>query len=998
MIWIKPNVPIARSLAFFAFLAGSAWAGDAGLVDSSFEIGDGPNSTVQAIAISPSGKIAVGGQFTMFNSVNHAGIVQLLADGAIDETFDTTFSFGGVPDIVQMQYQPDEKLLVRYRTLSSEGLTVLRLIRLLTNGDLDSSFNPPFEDPNTVTSLSLQSDGKIVVTGILAITGEGTTRSVARLEVNGSLDPTFVGLTLAGGTPTAGAVVGDNSIWIGTDYVAFNGSVTTRLHRLFSNGALDTSYFFPTSASTIVAIRPAPAGRVIVASTRQIRSFELNGQSAPWFNEFSRNTPGIFDVAINAQGSIFVGGTFGDLEKYLLRLSMDGYRDSEFAPTGGPNAQVLALSVDQFGRLLVGGAFTMVGADARPYLSRLTGDLPQEVAPEIVNEPSDQTLNVGEAFSLSVEATGFPLHYFWYKDTAALQGEQSPVLQISAAGLADSGLYQVLVSNALGVASSRLVSVSVNPYPIRIDNHPEAAAVLELSDHELDIDLFGTPPVTYQWWKENNPLSGENNATLQFKRILREQAGNYHVVVSNPAGSVTSLVATITVESLPPQPDHPGALDVYRNLPGLDDGLNSAALLRLDDGKVLLYGTRDGDGGSPTAYLKRLDPDGRDDVTFSFTVTSGDLAISPPLQLISGRFLVSMLSSSGFSYLRRIDLDGNDDNSFASPGAIDGTVSSMVERPDGRIILGGRFHTVGGLARTNLFQILPNGTLDPGFNAGAVPLASLAIANLKLQPDGALLYSEGSSCCSPPRLLTRLHENGTRDTSFNPTVGTLQLPPPFVSEILVQPDGKIVVSGDFDVVNGVSRPHLVRLTSGGALDDSFELGTGPDYPVNSMVLLEDHSFLVGGFFNSINSIPRRMLARIDASGTLDPAMYIPTNPSDEPASISDITVLLDGGLAILGSFESISGVPRKWFAILRGSDATIPSREPIINSAIFDSEGRLHFLLGGRPGRAYRLQSSDDLINWVDIHEFLAHPTQQQFTDSDSSLSGHRAYRVLLAH
>ncbi len=57
----------------------------------------------------------------------------------------------------------------------------------------------------------------------------------------------------------------------------------------------------------------------------------------------------------------------------------------------------------------------------------------------------------------------------------------------------------------------------------------------------------GSPPLSYQWWFNATPLAGQTGANLALTNLLSGQAGAYSVVVSNPAGSVTSAPAPLVV-------------------------------------------------------------------------------------------------------------------------------------------------------------------------------------------------------------------------------------------------------------------------------------------------------------------------------------------------------------------------------------------------------------------------------------------------------------------
>jgi hypothetical protein len=56
-----------------------------------------------------------------------------------------------------------------------------------------------------------------------------------------------------------------------------------------------------------------------------------------------------------------------------------------------------------------------------------------------------------------------------------------------------------------------------------------------------------TSPLTYQWQFQSVNMPGETNQSLSLLRVKASQGGAYRVIVSNPIGSVTSLVAVLTV-------------------------------------------------------------------------------------------------------------------------------------------------------------------------------------------------------------------------------------------------------------------------------------------------------------------------------------------------------------------------------------------------------------------------------------------------------------------
>src|SRR5438876_1077541 len=85
-----------------------------------------------------------------------------------------------------------------------------------------------------------------------------------------------------------------------------------------------------------------------------------------------------------------------------------------------------------------------------------------------------------------------------------------------------------------------------------------------------------------------------------------------------------------------------------------------------------------------------------------------------------------------------------------------------------------------------------------------------------------------------------------------------------VNAIILQPDGKILLGGDFWLAGLQIRPNLARLNPDGSLDP--EWAVAPDGPVNALVLSGTNLF-AGGAFSNIGGQPRNGLAKMDVGGT-----------------------------------------------------------------------------------------------------------------------------------
>src|SRR5207253_1333715 len=115
--------------------------------------------------------------------------------------------------------------------------------------------------------------------------------------------------------------------------------------------------------------------------------------------------------------------------------------------------------------------------------------------------------------------------------------------------------------------------------------------------------------------------------------------------------------------------------------------------------------------------------------------------------------------------------------------------------------------------------------------------------------------------------IARVNGDGTLDTSFgNGLAGADKT----VGKLSVQSDGKIVIGGNFTIVNGVGRNSIARLNADGTLDTSFGNGlTGTNGQVNGLSLQLDGRIVIGGNFTMVNGVGRNSVARLNTDGTLD---------------------------------------------------------------------------------------------------------------------------------
>ena len=118
------------------------------------------------------------------------------------------------------------------------------------------------------------------------------------------------------------------------------------------------------------------------------------------------------------------------------------------------------------------------------------------------------------------------------------------------------------------------VPAPIMAIPPEITQHPASRSVFTRARVTLSYIATGTGPLTNQWRRNGAPLPGETNPTLAFNSITLGDAGNYDVIVSNSAGSVTSQVAIVTVMQ---RPDPPSRLSVDFNNTGQETAAETEA-------------------------------------------------------------------------------------------------------------------------------------------------------------------------------------------------------------------------------------------------------------------------------------------------------------------------------------------------------------------------------------------------------------------------------------
>jgi hypothetical protein len=166
-------------------------------------------------------------------------------------------------------------------------------------------------------------------------------------------------------------------------------------------------------------------------------------------------------------------------------------------------------------------------------------------SPTITNQPQSLTVNAYGAASFSVAATGTSLfNYQWSLNGSNLAGATSSNLTFSSVVQSNLGTYTVVVSNVFGIATSSNALLSMYPYLIQ----PFNGLITDWGyTNTLNVQAWGTGPLTYQWYDNGTAIGGATNQNLILDSIQFTNAGLYSVVVTSPLGSVTNMQEQVVV-------------------------------------------------------------------------------------------------------------------------------------------------------------------------------------------------------------------------------------------------------------------------------------------------------------------------------------------------------------------------------------------------------------------------------------------------------------------
>ena len=332
-----------------------------------------------------------------------------------------------------------------------------------------------------------------------------------------------------------------------------------------------------------------------------------------------------------------------------------------------------------------------------------------------------------------------------------------------------------------------------------------------------------------------------------------------------------------------------------------------ASIILQPDNKILAGGDFTSYSGVTRNRIIRLNTDGTIDNAFTigtgFNNSVASITLQPDGKILAGG---DFTSYSGVTRNRiiRLNTDGTIDNAFTIGTGFNNSVASITLQPDGKILVGGIFTSYSGVTSNYIVRLNTDGTIDNAFTIGTG--FNNSVASITLQPDGKILvggiFTSYSGVTS--NYIIRLNSNGTIDNTFNIGTGFDS----YVQSIILQPDGKILVGGNFTSYNGVARNNIIRLNSDGSIDNTFNIGTGFNNFVWPMISQTDGKILVGGNFTLYNGVTRNRIVRLNSDGTIDNAFNIGTGFTGD--TLTTMILQPDGKILVGGNFTSYNSTTR----------------------------------------------------------------------------------------
>lgn len=735
---------------------------------------------------------------------------------------------------------------------------------------LDTGFKPVLSTAGTITNIVPLASSKVLVIGRFASISGTARKNIARLNADGTVDTSFqLDARIPADMIYAAAVLADGKILIGGQITVYGDTESQNyLFRLSSDGSWDTTfkaggYVYGNPGSTygldniVRAIAVDSNGKILVggdftAPRSHIARLNADGSEDTSFNPGTGADDTVTHIALQSTGHIIIGGGFenvnGTAKAKVARLTSTGALDAAFG-TGlyGGSLQALAIQADN--KVLLGGSF--FGLNGSYDLPKLIRTSAAGVLDDTFTQLVSYIDRQGQThYSPAASYFGAITSLAVLSDKIVVGG-WDPVMEFN--GVPTDHNAQVYVLQGTDGAFVSFTQFKGKPTDVwslamRSDGLPVAGGSFTQLEDSTDAYFYGLcqldPANYYRPFESFKPIVG-GQADLRTMALQGDGklivGGDFFLANGTPKNGVARFSTS-------------GTLDTTLSVPATEGGIVTGLLVR-SDGKLVM-------GGS---FYNIADQTYKDVALMSTTGTLEASAYAggvSALALYPGdKVLTALYHTPG---IKGLTADLMVDSSFVPGSGIPNSqteyVNTVVVQSDGKILVGGAFSSFSGVACQNIVRLNSNGSIDNTFvpPAFTVFYGLSEVYAIALQPDGKILlagrFSTVGGVDSPT--VVRLNSNGSVDSSFKTPFGNSGST---VYALALQPDGRILVGGSMQIVEGDNIYNsLVRLQPNGSRDSTFNSSvTG----IVKSIVTDGIQLLAGGTIEAVNGSARQGLAR-----------------------------------------------------------------------------------------------------------------------------------------
>lgn len=842
---------------------------ESGIIDTTFLIGNGFNGVVRQIIQQPDGKYIAVGQFTSYQGVVYNRIIRLNINGTIDNDF---IIGSGFNDLVRnISLQSDGKILVVGDFLQYNGIVVNRIVRLNVDGSLDNTFNTGTGFNSRAYIIKPLNTGKILVSGAFTAFNGVPKPRLIRLNSNGSLDTEFdIGTGFPNGNVNELFIQNDDKIIAAGSFIGFNGnSAISRIVRLNSNGDLDNTFTIGSGFddAPIKILQQNDEKLIFVGGfttyndslrSRIIR-LNIDGTLDETFSTGLGFNDLVYDIVSQPDNKYIICGAFvsydGSSKNRLVRINNDGSIDNSFTIGDGFNADGRALCLNSDGNILVGGVFSTYNSisannlvllkNAFCYESSLTSNTiitSVKPKPTISIAVSQNPICLSNSTTITASSLDNINTWSWNSGQNTAQINVSPI---------ENTTYTISATSSNGCVNHNQITVNLLPSPNFWITPPIYSSC---NGNSVSLSAFGAQ--SYEW---SNGLGSGN-----LKTVNPTETTTYTVTASGSNSCTSSKNITVSVSKF-------------------DVSLTSSDTT-FCFGKSVTFTASSPQSNATSEYDFKVNgisvQKSTSNIYTSSTLNNGDIVSCLFTQNVIGNGLIYSGINIG--------------------SGLNGTAKVIVRQNDGKFIVGGTFTNYNGSAALNIVRINSDGSIDNTFSTGTGFDAE--VRAIKVQPNGKIIIGGAFTLYNGTSVnrIVQLNENGSVDNSFNIGTGFNNN----INAIIIQPDGKALIAGEFTTYKGITSNRIVRLDQSGNIDATFTIGTGFNNFIYALEMQNDGKIIVGGNFTSFNGTSINRIARLNSSGTIDALFTVGSGANN---TVSAISIQSDAKIIIGGSFTTYNG-------------------------------------------------------------------------------------------